>query len=60
MTKKSTYIYLFYRKNNILNDIVPVFLGIQYTLNILKFIILGTVSIQRCYTMFLNKHMPTF
>jgi len=60
MTEKSTYVYLFHRKNNILNEIVPVFLGIQYTLNFLKLIILGTVSTQRCYTLLLNKRMPTF
>jgi len=60
MTEKSTYVYLFHMKNNILNEIVPIFLGIQYTLNIIKLTILGTVNIQRCFTMFLNKRMPTF
>jgi len=60
MTEKSTYVYLFHRKNNILNEIVPIFLGIQYNLNTLQLIILGTVSIQRCYTLLSNKYMPTF
>jgi len=60
MTEKSTNVYLFHMKTNTLNEIVTIFLGIRYTLNILKLTILGTVGIQRYYTMFLNKRVPMF